>query len=476
MAGLIDVGILKPELAGSFAAGYRGAEQARQESQQKQQQFEMNQMKLEQIKQDRAALTDLQTKLRAAGQSDDPKVFFRALIQTGNPDYMSKGYEGLQRYQALEDYEREFGSGGVATPAPAAAAPAPEGELVAAPIAPPKGTVREIAPGGAAGPEMPLTRGEPAAANALAPAAAPSTNAMLASAAGAAPDVTALMRRYNLASRAGSPDAAVILKQVEAALRGNKMSDRFVPVGNLVFDRQTEKFITPTEAQLALTRPQQTSAPIRLRPGESLVSREGETITSLPPAPPRAGAAASAAPSAKPPTAAQVAKDKRMEEARQALSKDIETQLGYYKKLADIGAMTSPTRTGAENVLAYARSSGLGQQLERAVGTDAQTLRDNIKNTRQRLFMQIKDATGATAGQMNSNVEMQAWLNSMTDPQQSIETVQETLKQMDSVIAGVRRQVEQERAAKEPQAKPATAAPAPTPGRRDLGGGFKLVD
>lgn len=223
---------------------------------------------------------------------------------------------------------------------------------------------------------------------------------------------------------------------------------------------------------------QQPQAPVRLRRGESLVSRQGETITSLPPAPPRAGAAASAAPSAKPPTAAQVAKDKRMEEARQALSKDIETQLGYYKKLADIGAMTSPTRTGAENVLAYARSSGLGQQLERAIGTDAQTLRDNIKNTRQRLFMQIKDATGATAGQMNSNVEMQAWLNSMTDPQQSIETVQETLKQMDSVIAGVRRQVEQERAAKEPQAKPATAAPAPapTPGRRDLGGGFKLVD
>lgn len=276
-------------------------------------------------------------------------------------------------------------------------------------------------------------------------------------------------------------------------------------VGNAIYLPSEGRFVTPPVAPKEPTKPgdialleslgleptlenlqklkqaqaapsQQTPAPIRLRPGESLVSREGETITSLPPAPPRAGAAASAAPSAKPPTAAQVAKDKRMEEARQALSKDIETQLGYYKKLADIGAMTSPTRSGAENVLAFARSSGPGQQLERAIGTDAQTLRDNIKNTRQRLFMQIKDATGATAGQMNSNVEMQAWLNSMTDPQQSIETVRETLKQMDSVIAGVRRQVEQDRAAKEPQAKPAAPAPAPTPGRRDLGGGFKLVD
>jgi cell division protein FtsX len=74
--------------------------------------------------------------------------------------------------------------------------------------------------------------------------------------------------------------------------------------------------------------------------------------------------------------------------------------------------------------------------------------------------MQIKDATGATASQMNSNVEMQAWLNSMTDPQQSIETVQETLKQLDSVIAGVRSQVEQEQAGKKSPAKSAPAAPA----------------
>ena len=495
MAGLIDARILQPELAGSFAAGYRGAEQARQQTQQNQQQFEMNQMKMRQLQEDRAALTDLQSKLRAAGQSDDPNMFFRALIQTGNPDYMSKGYEGLQRYKDLVAYEREFGGGAPANamaapaasmvaPAATAAAPAPEGELVAAPIRPiplPV-TARAAADAPAPAGETNLqylqrqfgTPGGAAGPNALAPAAAPGTNAMAA----AAPDVNALMRRYNLASRAGLPDAAVILKQIEAALKADKMSlsDRFVPVGNLVFDRQEKQYITPTEAQLAMTRSQQTPAPIRLRPGESLVSREGETITSLPPAPPRAGAAASAAPSAKPPTAAQVAKDRRMEEARQALSKDIETQLGYYKKLADIGAMTSPTRSGAENVLAFARSSGPGQQLERAVGTDAQTLRDNIKNTRQRLFMQIKDATGATAGQMNSNVEMQAWLNSMTDPQQSIETVRETLKQMDSVIAGVRRQVEQDRAAKEPQALPAATAPAPTPGRRDLGGGFKLVD
>jgi hypothetical protein len=205
MAGLIDARILQPELAGSFAAGYRGAEQARQESQQKQQQFEMNQMKLEQLKQDRAALTDLQAKLRARGQSDDPTFFFRSLIETGNPDYVAKGYEGLRRYSELQRADallrREAPElFGPSSTAPTGAAPAarnalapvvPEGDLVAAPIAPQTGVMREVAPGGAVGPETPLsylkrqfgTPGAPASANALAPTvaaapAAPATNVL----------------------------------------------------------------------------------------------------------------------------------------------------------------------------------------------------------------------------------------------------------------------------------------------------------
>jgi hypothetical protein len=164
-----------------------------------------------------------------------------------------------------------------------------------------------------------------------------------------------------------------------------------------------------------------------------------------------------------------------MAEARQALSQEIETQLGYYEALAGIGGMTSPKRSPVANVTAYARASGYGQEAERALGTEAQTLRDNIKNTRQRLFMQIKDATGATASQMNSNVEMQAWLDAMTNPQQSIETVRETLKQMDSVIAGVQRQVDRDRAPKGAPQKPAPAPAAPAK-RREIAPGVFVTE
>jgi hypothetical protein len=164
-----------------------------------------------------------------------------------------------------------------------------------------------------------------------------------------------------------------------------------------------------------------------------------------------------------------------MAEARQALSQEIETQLGYYEALAGIGGMTSPKRSPVANVTAYARASGYGQEAERALGTEAQTLRDNIKNTRLRLFMQIKDATGATASQMNSNVEMQAWLDAMTNPQQSIETVRETLKQMDSVIAGVQRQVDRDRAPKGAPQKPAPSPAAPAK-RREIAPGVFVTE
>jgi hypothetical protein len=69
----------------------------------------------------------------------------------------------------------------------------------------------------------------------------------------------------------------VILKQVEAAIKGDTLSDIFVPVGNMVFNRRTGQFITPTEAQLATVRAQQQPAalvPILQNGRPVLVPRE----------------------------------------------------------------------------------------------------------------------------------------------------------------------------------------------------------
>jgi hypothetical protein len=86
------------------------------------------------------------------------------------------------------------------------------------------------------GAEMPLAQ-----ANTLAPPAAAPVNAMLAAqpTAPAAPNIDALRRQYGMAVAAGRSDAPVLLKQIEAALRGDQNRPLAVSPGQVVIDPRT---------------------------------------------------------------------------------------------------------------------------------------------------------------------------------------------------------------------------------------------
>jgi hypothetical protein len=104
-------------------------------------------------------------------------------------------------------------------PPAAAPTPAPVGEVVAEPIAAPRGVMREIAPGGAVGAEVPLTRGEPAPVNTLAPAAAPTVNAM----AGGGRTPAQIRAEIDTLSMSNDPRAVrmvqTLMKEYEASMR-----------------------------------------------------------------------------------------------------------------------------------------------------------------------------------------------------------------------------------------------------------------
>ncbi len=108
----------------------------------------------------------------------------------------------------------------------------------------------------------------------MAPAAAPAgaTNVLAAqqgatppqnvnqfAAAGAAPNIDDLRRRYNLASRAGSPDAAVFLKQIEAALKTTPDPAELRTMEVLGYPRTPEGYAAFRGAQM---RENQPGAPI----------------------------------------------------------------------------------------------------------------------------------------------------------------------------------------------------------------------
>jgi hypothetical protein len=351
-------------------------------------------------------------------------------------------------------------------------------------------------------PFEPTSEPAPAAAvqtNALAPTAPPANLNQLAAAGGAAPDIAALRREYNRAAKAGSPDAAVLLKQIEVALKGEALSDIFVPVGNMVFNRRTGQFITPTEAQLAMVRAQQQPAalvPILQNGRPVLVPREqavgqtpfspaavqvlgmgqgreapAPTITQIqdPTNPAQmitidarryqgggVGSPGVIGTSGKPApvAAAAVKQEQGLSKADDILS----TLQSAYAQLKERRAIPSEQNNVISNIWASIAASGPGQVAGRTVGTAAQTQRDIIQSSRNQLLLAIKDATGLSAQQLNSNMELQTWLNSLTDPTRSIEANEAILQNVRRFIDSAGRYTAKQGAAPAAPAAPATGA------------------
>jgi hypothetical protein len=102
---------------------------------------------------------------------------------------------------------------------------------------------------------------------------------------------------------------------------------------------------------------------------------------------------------------------------------DVATQMGNsYLKLFESGGIKSTTRGAAANLAASSQSSMLGQIGGSILGTENQSERDFIKSQRPILVQGIVKATGMTASQINSNVELKNLLDAATDPDKGYET------------------------------------------------------
>jgi hypothetical protein len=118
---------------------------------------------------------------------------------------------------------------------------------------------------------------------------------------------------------------------------------------------------------------------------------------------------------------------KKEEGATQA-SNILDSLEAAYTDLESRKAIPSEKRSAVSNTLASISASAPGQIAERTIGTKSQTQRDIIASSRLQLLNAIKGATGMSSQQLNSNVELTTWLNSLTDPSRSIETNKEILQ------------------------------------------------
>ncbi len=86
------------------------------------------------------------------------------------------------------------------------------------------------------------------------------------------------------------------------------------------------------------------------------------------------------------------------------------------------------------NIGARLSSTGVGQAVGQGLGTKNQKYRDTIEQTRPLLLNAIKQATGMSAKQMDSNAEMKLWLAAATDPTKDVQSNLEALDKLDKAF------------------------------------------
>ena len=122
------------------------------------------------------------------------------------------------------------------------------------------------------------------------------------------------------------------------------------------------------------------------------------------------------------------AKVEKGEKSGDAFISVIEEMESNYDELNRMKAIPSTKRSASENLKISAETSDLGQMVGRAAGTEPQSLRNRIQSARLRLLQGIKAATGMSAQELNSNVELQQWLDAVTNPANDYESNKAILK------------------------------------------------
>ena len=386
-------------------------------------QFQVSQMQLDQLQQDRMEMQKLQQDLMAKGGNPDLRALAATLMKS--PKHVEKGIELLQKLDEQDRYEaalrKVYPQMGAAAPAPAVA---PEA----------------AAPGTLGGTAVPTD----APANALAPAA-PAT-----------PAANALIQQQNtpeqlesriamLAPFAGRPGVPAQISALQAQLTelrkpvvaspgstiygagGNVIANVPAQPTDLMRNYEYAKkegykgsiFDYEREMKMAGRTPAQPVAPTVTQIVDPTDPNKMITIDARRYQGGGVGSPGVLGVAGKEPGAAL--RINKIEEGKTQLQNDLDNLRSAFTELDRLRAIPSTGRGTISNLMSAAQATGVGQALGRAGGTKEQVERDVINSARQRLVASIKNATGMSSKSLDSNMELQTMLRSISDPGQSVE-------------------------------------------------------
>lgn len=181
------------------------------------------------------------------------------------------------------------------------------------------------------------------------------------------------------------------------------------------------------ERMLANQQNIQLTAALRPEKNVTVLGPNGEAIT-LP------QSQSAGLPLYNPQAAAAQQKTATKQQAKDQLSTVVSQLNNNYDSLEKGGGITSTAQGPLANIAARVSSTGVGQGIGAALGTDNQRRRQEIEQTRPLLLNLIKEATGMSAQQMNSNAEMNLYLQAATDPKLTVEANRAALANLDKLF------------------------------------------
>lgn len=427
---------------------------------------QLNALKMEDLMQEREALNQIRSAITAKGGPPDLEAAAQAMVSTGRPQFVQSGMAILEKLRNQKEYERYLRDENAPPAAASAPAPAPANALIPAAAEPPPANAM-VAPTSAA-----------------APAVSPESQKLMSN-----------IRRVSQLGEAGKPEVAILKMRLENQLRAELPPETIRTMKTLGYPITPEGYQAFQSAQRPPQQPRNpipvlgpNNKPTLVTPEQAIgmtpLTSPAVQVLDLnprnakePPAPSvtqiqdptdptqmitinardyKGGGIGSPGViglAGKTPAATAAATKK--EDGKQQASDILDTLETAYTELDRRKAVPSERRSAGANILAYVAGTGAGQIAGRVVGTEAQTQRDIIQSSRNQLLNAVKNATGMSAQQLNSNVEFRSWLEALSDPTRSIEANRAILENMRKFIANNAKKAEA------PASKP---SPAPAPG------------
>jgi hypothetical protein len=126
----------------------------------------------------------------------------------------------------------------------------------------------------------------------------------------------------------------------------------------------------------------------------------------------------------------QASKELKTQEGRESVDTLLSDLKNAYLELDKNGGIVNTNNQPGSNAFASLAATGPGQAAGRIFGTKNQELRNKIEAIQPLLLASIKQATGMSAKQMDSNKELQFFIKSASDPTRDIKTNLETIQRL----------------------------------------------